>query len=556
MTVILIINSAGVVQAEEYTSQGDSFDLKTSTEFYEPDIELYQNNEVLILYKDGSVEVKKYSSEAELEKGLSDLVKDETIDVIGPNYTYENTSYTVNDELYFKQWALENDGTFLVRETLPANVREIGFMVPLSQKTEIKDSVAGVDINIAPVWEKYNGGRQAVIAIIDTGVDINHDDLGGAFWINTDEIESNSIDDDNNGYVDDVYGYNFYNDNADISPEKDENHGTHCAGTIAALRNNQTGIAGIASNANVKIMPLKALGGPNGEGTTASIIEAINYAENNGAVICNLSLSTTANDIALYKTMAKSGMLFVVAAGNNEKGEDNDTIPHYPASYDLENVISVANIRADGQIDPTSNYGASSVHLAAPGSQIVSTTADNSYGYMTGTSMAAPMVSAVCALLYSYYEDVTLKDVKEMVLNTVTPMASLEGKVSSGGMLNAGEAFNYDVSLLKHESFNIPPEALIEDEPTKFDFEIYTKDSVQYLKVTATDVNNDILCLRYLEGSHEAEDFMLGRAGKAFTVNSSNECTFIVHSFGEYTFYALDAAGHETVANVTIEKQN
>lgn len=549
---VLIINAVSVIQAENL--ENNSFNFTEKTEYIQTDIEDYTNNEALVLYKDGSVEVKTYNSKYELEEGISDLINNETVDVVQPNYTYENTAYTVNDELYNKQWALENDGSFLVRETTATEVPEIGFMVPFTQKTTILNSVAGVDINIAPVWDIYNGGRQVVIALIDTGVDIDHEDLSGAFWINTDETESNGIDDDNNGYVDDVYGYNFYNNNANVTPEKDENHGTHCAGTISAVRDNQTGIAGIASNANVKIMPLKALGGPNGEGTTASIIEAIKYAENNGAVICNLSLSTPENDVALYKTMAKSGMLFVVAAGNSEIGENNDITPHYPASYDLENVISVANIRADGKLDPTSNYGAKSVHLAAPGSQILSTTADNSYGYMTGTSMAAPMVSAVCALLYSYYEDVTLKDVKEMILSTVTPMDSLKDKVSTGGMLNAGAAFNYDVSLLKHESFNIPPEALIEEEPTKFEFEIYESDGVQYLKVTATDINNDTMYLRYLDGKHEAKDFMYGRAGKAFTVNKNNECTFIVHTFGEYTFYALDRTGHETIANVTIVK--
>ncbi len=550
LSAAVLINAVCAAQAEDLGNNSLGFDEKTK--YIQTDIQEYTDNEVLVLYKDGSVEVKKYSSKAGLEEGISDLVNDESVDVVQPNYTYENTAYAVNDELYNKQWALENDGSFLVRETIAANVPEIGFMVPVVQKTEILNSVSGVDINIAPVWDIYNGGRQVIIALIDTGVNIEHEDLKGAFWINTDEIASNGIDDDNNGYTDDVYGYNFYNNNSDISPEKDENHGTHCAGTISAIRDNQTGIAGIASNANIKIMPLKALGGPKGEGTTASIIEAIKYAENNGAVICNLSLSTPENDAALYKTMAKSGMLFVVAAGNSETGEDNDIIPHYPASYDLENIISVANIRADGKLDPTSNYGALSVHIAAPGSQIVSTTADNSYGYMTGTSMAAPMVSAVCALLYSYYEDINLKDVKEIILSTATPMDSLSGKVSTGGMLNAGASFGYDISLLKHESFNIPPEALIEEEPTKFEFEIYESDGVQYLKVTAADINNDTLYLRYMDGKHEAKDFMYGRAGKAFTVNKNNECTFIVHTFGEYTFYALDRMGHETVANVTV----
>ena len=154
---VLIINAVSVIQAENL--ENNSFNFTEKTEYIQTDIEDYTNNEALVLYKDGSVEVKTYNSKYELEEGISDLINNETVDVVQPNYTYENTAYTVNDELYNKQWALENDGSFLVRETTATEVPEIGFMVPFTQKTTILNSVAGVDINIAPVWDIYNGGR-------------------------------------------------------------------------------------------------------------------------------------------------------------------------------------------------------------------------------------------------------------------------------------------------------------------------------------------------------------------------------------------------------------
>ena len=167
--------------------------------------------------------------------------------------------------------------------------------------------------------------------------------------------------------------------------------------------------------------------------------------------------------------------------------------------------------------------------------------------------MAAPMVSAVCAMLYSYYDDINLKDVKETVLNSAEKLTSLNGKVSTEGMLNAYNAFTYDKSLLSHGEFEVPAEAYIEEEPTKFSFDIYKENGLSYLTVTATDVNNDIFALRFMKGNKTSADFKGGREGKGFTLNGDNECTFVVRSEGEYTFYALDKKGHETVSTVAIK---
>lgn len=210
----------------------------------------------------------------------------------------------------------------------------------------------------------------------------------------------------------------------------EDNHGTHAAGTIAAARGNG-GIAGITDNKYVKVMVLKALGTQYGVGEEKAIIEAIRYAEANGASICNLSFGTTEYYPELEKVMRASRMLFVVSAGNgNEKGigEDTDQKPDYPSSFDLDNVISVANLMFDGSLAESSNYGAKSVDIAAPGTYIVSTIADGGYGFMTGTSMSAPMVAGAAAFLYSYRTDLQLSDIRKVLLETARKIPPLEGQ--------------------------------------------------------------------------------------------------------------------------------
>ncbi|QHI73570.1 S8 family peptidase [Aminipila terrae] len=332
-----------------------------------------------------------------------------------------------------------------------------GFFLPYSftpkgaVKTGSISAVSGIDINISPAWNLYKSQRNVVIAMIDTGIDYNHEDLSNVLWTNQDEIPGNGMDDDGNGYIDDIYGWNFYNNDNNIYVGQEDDHGTHGAGTIAATRNNSVGIAGIADEDSVSIMSLKALGGEDGSGTTESIIKAIEYAEANGASICNLSLGTTSYDKELYDAMAHSKMLFVVAAGNGDSngGTDIDETPTYPAAFDLDNIISVANISCDGKLSDSSNYGEKSVDIAAPGSYILSLTADNGYAYMSGTSMAAPMVTGVAALVYSSNANLSLAGVKNVILATATHLDSLSQKVSCGGMLNAGAAVQNSIEQTK-----------------------------------------------------------------------------------------------------------
>ena len=287
------------------------------------------------------------------------------------------------------------------------------------------------------------------VAIIDTGVDTSHAELSDALWVNGDEIPGDGIDNDQNGYIDDVNGYNFFDHNnvlrsnmiADI-------HGTHAAGTIGAKRGNG-GMSGLTDNDHVKLMILKALGS-NGGGTEQSIIEAIRYAEANGADICNLSLGGTDVFPELEQTIAASDMLFVVSCGNGDesgRGYNIDSSPVYPASYGYDNIIAVANLSLTGQLDESSNYGPQSVDIAAPGTYVLSTIPGNRFDFLTGTSMAAPMVTGICAMVYSYRTDLDLAGVRNAVLGSARRLDSLNGLVASGGIPDMYAAMSYGLSL-------------------------------------------------------------------------------------------------------------
>ena len=315
-------------------------------------------------------------------------------------------------------------------------------------------AAAGIDINAAKAFELYQeknedgsepARRDVVVALIDTGVDTEHPELKNALWTNPGEIPGDGIDNDGNGYVDDIHGWNFHDHISRIRDNKESDlHGTHGAGTIGAARGNG-GITGLTDNAHVKIMVLKALGG-SGAGDEEAVEEAIRYAEANGADICNLSLGTTRYMPQLEQTIANSSMLFVVAAGNGDArgvGYDTDQDPVYPACYASDNIISVANLMFDGTLDTSSNFGKESVDIAAPGSYILSTAPGGGFEFLTGTSMAAPMVTGVCAMVYSYRTDLGLLKVKEAVLSTAKKLEGLTDKVKSGGIPDLYAAMEY-----------------------------------------------------------------------------------------------------------------
>lgn len=367
-----------------------------------------------------------------------------------------------SDEFSTYQWGLKNDGEFRLIElvqkfkyvdNLYSEVNNGGNLSipkpgPGNYESKVTHAVSGIDINIQPAWSLYDQAqnkRSVIVAIIDTGIDINHQELHDAIWTNPGEIDGDGIDNDGNGYVDDIHGWNFYSNNNKVFSGSEDSHGTHAAGTISASRGSY-GITGITDNNYVKIMPLKALGGKEGVGSPDAVIKAVKYAEEKGASICNLSMGTTGYSEELAQTMKNSHMLFVVSCGNggvSGLGYNTDVYPVYPASLPYDNIISVANILFDGTLSKDSNYGAASVDIAAPGTYILSTIPDNSYGYMSGTSMAAPMVTGVAAMLYSYRTDISLADVKTIILNSSRKLDTLSGKVVSGGLLDAYSALNW-----------------------------------------------------------------------------------------------------------------
>lgn len=375
-----------------------------------------------------------------------------------------------SDEYAKYQWGLRNDGNLEYIEVinkfqeispLLADLIDIAnafslelppsFAGPDIYMQHSTTAVEGVDINIQPAWQQYDASaeehRQVIVAVIDTGIDITHPELAEAIWVNEDEIPGDGIDNDGNGYIDDTNGWNFFNGTNQVYTGTEDSHGTHAAGTIAAKRSDG-GIAGIADQKYVKIMPLKALGTETGIGTEDSVIEAIRYAEANGASICNLSFGTEEYYPRLEQVMRDSQMLFVISAGNGGRNGiglnvDNSRLKDYPTSFHLDNAISVANLMFDGRLAPSSNYGPQSVDIAAPGTYIVSTCAEHGYGFMSGTSMSAPMVTGVAALVYSYRTDFSLMDVRTAILNSARQLNTLTGLLSSNGMVDAYAAMNY-----------------------------------------------------------------------------------------------------------------
>jgi subtilisin family serine protease len=293
---------------------------------------------------------------------------------------------------------------------------------------------ADADIDAAEAWDISTGTRATIVAVIDTGVDYNHPDLAANMWRNAGETPGDGIDNDGNGFVDDVFGYDFANN--DGNPMDDEGHGTHVAGTIGAVGNNGVGVTGV--NWNTRIMALKFLDA-NGSGATSNAIKSLNYAVQMGAHITNNSWGgggADSNLAAAINRARTAGQIFVAAAGNS--GTNNNTAAFYPANYSLsyDNVVSVASTDRNNNLSSFSNYGATAVQLAAPGSSILSTTPNNTYSTYSGTSMAAPHVSGALALLRDANPTWTYQELLNILKSSVDPLASLTGKVSTGGRLN------------------------------------------------------------------------------------------------------------------------
>jgi thermitase len=311
---------------------------------------------------------------------------------------------------------------------------------------------------------KINGGQKIIVAVIDTGVDYTHEDLLPNMWRNTKEIPDNGIDDDNNGYIDDVVGWDFLsNDNkpydlassdlGDILNGGNPGHGTHCAGNIAARGGNGKGISGV--NPNAQIMALRFIGDEGG--TTTGAIGAIRYAVDNGAKVLSNSWGSEGEDptdpenIALEEAVQyamDNNVLFIAAAANSGRNNDTDSKRAFPASYSQDNIISVAAIDSANGLASFSNYGATTVDIGAPGVKIFSTTVGNNYSdtiiellgaHWDGTSMACPHVAGAAALYWSAHPEKTWQEVKAAILSSAKPIPSLTGKTLTGAKLSIEE---------------------------------------------------------------------------------------------------------------------
>ena len=313
------------------------------------------------------------------------------------------------------------------------------------------DSNHGVDASVA--WPISQNASEVIVAVIDSGIDPNHPDLLDAIWINPGEIADNGIDDDNNGFIDDTYGWDFTGE-YDNTPQDEHGHGTHVAGTIAATRNNAEGIAGVANN--VKIMTLRFLD-KQGNGITSWAINALEYAVANGAAISNNSWGGGPYETPLYNAIAQAGNtghLFVAASGNS--GNNSDSFPMYPAAYNLPNILSVAAINSTGGLAGFSNYGINTVDIAAPGVNILSTMSGESencpnpgipcYVSWQGTSMAAPHAAGIAALMLGVNNGLTPEEIIQIMQETIRPTSELNGKVRFGGELDGGGAVSVAAS--------------------------------------------------------------------------------------------------------------
>lgn len=308
---------------------------------------------------------------------------------------------------------------------------------------------ANENSNSLGVEEKYLGhmaeqsqaeGQELVVAVIDTGVDYSHKDLRPYIWKNTKEIAGNKVDDDGNGYIDDVRGWDFVNeDNDPIADDVGMFHGTHVAGIV------KTASQLAAKGLNIKIMPLKYLNAA-AAGKTSNAIRALDYAIKNGATVLNNSWGSFAYSSALADAIERTKQakaLFIAAAGNGDyegRGVNLDKTPFYPAAYPANNIISVAAGSADEMLADFSNFGATTVDLAAPGVGIQSTSNDDSYKVLSGTSMAAPYVSGVAAMLWSLRPDLSYVEIRQIILQSVKKVAGFSGKLSTGGSIDREKA--------------------------------------------------------------------------------------------------------------------
>ncbi len=343
-------------------------------------------------------------------EAVAAMGKMEGVEYVEPNLVFELQEENVPNDLDNTLWGLNNTGQ--------------------------SGGKVDADIDAPEAWAIYKGSRQGpVIAVLDSGADLEHPDLAANLWNNPGEV-ADGQDNDGNGVVDDLHGYHAVNQSG--RPQDGHSHGSHCAGTIGAVGNNRKGVVGV--NWEAQIMPVKIYG-DNGESDVATIVRGIEYATANGARITSNSWGSNGFSQSVYDAFAESPALHIAAAGNEKR--NNEGTPFYPASFELDNIISVAATSRHDELASFSNYGAVSVDLAAPGVTILSTV-PGGYGEKSGTSMAAPHVAGVAGLIAGLYPEADNREIKARILGNVDKVGALEGRVAAGGRLNAARALEAD----------------------------------------------------------------------------------------------------------------
>jgi subtilisin family serine protease len=368
-----------------------------------------------------------FSGKSDMSEVLEKLNADPDVDFAEPNFIYSigipETAPVINELLdaanpddprFGELWGLVNTGSN------EPNGRGAG--------------VVGADINALTAWDITKGSKEVKIAVIDTGIDYRHPDLKENIWTNESELNGKpGVDDDGNGYIDDIHGFDFANNDSD--PMDGHGHGTHCSGTIGAVHNNRVGVAGVMGE--VTLVAIKFLK-DNGSGDSESAIKAIDYATKLNVDLMSNSWGGGSFSEALKRAIqaaSDKGIIFTAAAGN--ASTNNDVSPHYPSNYDVPNVVSVAAVTAQDKIASFSCYGKKTVHVAAPGQNILSTIINNNYDVYSGTSMATPHVSGMLGLLLAKEGRIPHDLMRERAIKTSVPVAAMKNKTVSGGRMNA-----------------------------------------------------------------------------------------------------------------------
>ncbi len=358
------------------------------------------------------------------------------LQISGSSLTLVQKSDKASDELFVKRLKAQ-PGVEFVEPNYKLHISAV--TLPTDAQYSSQWGLQGKEsINAPKAWEITKGSRSVKIAVIDTGVDYKHPDLKDQMWVNeAEQTGVKGVDDDGNGFIDDIYGYDFANNDGD--PMDDNEHGTHCAGVIGASHNS-IGVAGVMKD--VQIMGIKFLKG-SGSGDTAGAIKSIDYAIKMGVNVMSNSWGGEADEEsklleeAIERARGK-GIVFVAAAGNDSS--NNDLRHNYPSDYVTDNIIAVGSHDSSGGKSYFSNYGKTTIDVFAPGSSILSTVPGGRYAKLSGTSMATPFVAGVVGLLLSQYPQMTYQEIKERLISTSVKNGRLNNVSVSGGRIDAYRA--------------------------------------------------------------------------------------------------------------------